>query len=424
MFTHGAQRKVETGDAATARQGVALEGKAKSGEVLVLRPRAGAPSDAVAIRIGDKAWDLLSSPGFLLDWQDLEAACPWATPYQSSHFIVTWLRHYRARFAPVVVTLRSPEGGLSGLLVLAASLERDELVVAGAHQAEYQAWLAAPESHAEFIARAVSALDEVLPGQDLRFRYLPPGLPVRELLEQPLFAERAGLETHARPLMRLEQSAVRESLRKKSNKSRWARLQRLGPLEFARLTDPQDFAEVFDDIIASYDARQSAMKGVLPFAQDPCKKAFHLELMRARPDFLHVTATTLSGRVIAAHIGVTGREAVHLSILCHSDMHASQSPGKLHLLRLGELLLQEGKSLLDLTPGGDPWKERFSNAHDEVYELTVFRSATARRIRRLHLEAKRLLKGAARAVGVSPTGARRALLDFRRRWLRGGVPAP
>jgi CelD/BcsL family acetyltransferase involved in cellulose biosynthesis len=424
MFTYGAQRKVEIGDAATARQGAALEGKAKSGEVLVLRPRAGAPSNAVAIRIGDNAWDLLNSPGFLLDWQELEAACPWATPYQSSHFVLTWLRHYRARFAPVVVTLRSPEGGLSGLLVLAASLERDQLVVAGAHQAEYHAWLATPESQGEFITRAISALDEVLPGHDLRFKYLPRGLSVGELFELPLFSARAGLETHVRPLIRLDAAEVRESLRKKSNKSRLARLQRLGPLAFARLSDPKDFADVFDEIIASYDARQYAMKGVLPFAQDPCKKPFHLELMRTRPEFLHVTATTLSGRVIAAHIGVTGREEVHLSILCHSDMHASHSPGKLHLLRLGELLLQEGKSVLDLTPGGDPWKERFANAHDEVYALTVFRSTTARRWHGLQRGAMGVLKGAVRTLGISPSGARRALVDFRRRWVYGGAPKP
>lgn len=420
MFTHGAQRQVESGTAAAPGQGAALEGGAKGGEVLVLRPRAGAASDAIGIRIGDKAWDLLASPGFLLDWQELEAVCPWATPFQSSHFVLTWLRHYRARFAPVVVTLRRPEGGLSGLLVLAASLERDALVVAGAHQAEYQAWLARPESRHDFVLRAVAALDEVFPGQDLAFKYLPRGLPVHELLELAPFRGRAALQAHARPLMRLDEAEVRESLRKKSNKSRFARLQRLGPLAFARLTDPKDFAAVFDEIIASYDARQYAMKGVLPFAQDPCKKPFHLELMRARPDFLHVTATTLSGRVIAAHLGVAGREEMHLSILCHSDMHASHSPGKLHLLRLGELLLQEGKSVLDLTPGGDAWKERFANAHDEVYALTVFRSAAARRLQRLRLGAMHVAKSVARAAGISPSGARRALQDFRRRWFQGG----
>lgn len=420
MFTRGAQRKVESGTAAAAGQSAALEERSKGGEVLVLRPRAGARSDAIGIRIGDKAWDLLASPGFLLDWQELEAVCPWGTPFQSSHFVLTWLRHYRARFAPVVVTSRRPEGGLSGLLVLAASLERDALVVAGAHQAEYQAWLARPESQHDFVIRAVCALDEVLPGQDLQFKYLPRGLPVRELLELAPFRERAVLEAHARPLMRLDEAQVRESLRKKSNKSRVARLQRLGPLAFARLTDPQDFAAVFDEVIASYDARQCVMKGVQPFAQDPCKKPFHLDLMRARPDFLHVTATTLAGRVIAAHIGVVGRDEVHLSILCHSDMHASQSPGKLHLLRLGELLLQEGKSVLDLTPGGDPWKERFANAHDEVYALTVFRSAAARRLQRLRLGATRVAKSVARAVGISPSGVRRAIQDFRRRWIHGG----
>jgi len=422
MFTYGAQRKVDTGDAAAAARDATARDRERGGEVLILRPRTGLRANAVAIRVGEKAWGLLTSPGFLLDWKELEAACPWATPYQSSHFVLTWMRHYRARFAPVVVTLRSPEGGLSGLLVLAASLESDQLVVAGGHQAEYQAWLATPQCRGEFISRAISALDEVLPGHDLSFKYLPRALGTQDLLELPLVGERAGLVTHARPLMRLDEAEVRESLRKKSNRSRWARLQRLGPLAFTRITDPQDFADVFDDVIATYDARQCEMKGVQPFAQDPSKKAFHLDLMRGCPEFLHVTVTTLSGRVIAAHIGVAGRAEVHLSILCHSEMHASHSPGKLHLLRLGEQLLLEGRSVLDLTPGGDSWKERFANAHDEVQTLTIFRSPAARRVRLVQLEALRLLKRAIRVLGISPREVRRAYFDLRRRWIHGGAP--
>jgi CelD/BcsL family acetyltransferase involved in cellulose biosynthesis len=424
MFRHGAQRKIRTGEAAKARRAAPAGSTSRSGEVLILRPREGGRSDAVAVRIGEQAWNLLASPGFLLDWKDLEGACPWATPYQSADFTLTWLRHYRARFAPVVVTLRSRVGGLGGLLILALELGRERLVVAGAHQAEYQAWLATPEAHTEFIVRALTALDEVLPGHELKFRYLPPRLPVHDIMVLAPFDERARLEKRRRPLLRLGAAAIRDSLRKKSNKSRWARLQKLGPVVFRRIVEPEDFAAVFDEIIASYDARQWAMKGVLPFAQDPHKKAFHLDLMRARPELLHVTVTTLSGRVIAAHVGVTAKEEVHLSILCHSDMHASQSPGKLHLLHLGELLLREGRSVLDLTPGGDPWKERFANAHDDVYELTIFGSPAARRWRQLQLQARQMVKGLVGALGLSPARVRRTLLDFHRRWLRGGRPTP
>ena len=403
--------------------GLALDAK-PAGEVVVLRSPL-APSDTgVKVALGADAWAVLDSRALLVEWEELERACPWATPYQSSAFILTWLRHYGGQFAPVVITQRGEDGALAGLLVLAAGLQGPRLVVAGAHQAEYQGWLATPQASASFIVRALAAVDELLPGNDLTFKYTPPGMPLQALLDSPEFGARSGVLVHRRPLMRLDQAEIRDSLRKKSNKSRWARLQRLGPVAFARITEPDAFAGMFDEIIASYDARRYAMNGLLPFGQDPRKKPFHLDLMQATPGLLHVTTTTLAGRVIAAHIGLAGRDAVHVAIVCHAEMHADHSPGKLHLLRLGQCLLEEGKRALDLTPGGDPWKERFANAHDEVHVLTVFRSATARRVHSLRSRGRAFLKRTAIGAGISPEQVRRSLRDFRRRWFQGGMAIP
>lgn len=383
-----------------------------SGRLHVTAKPDSAGDDVLSIHRGTDATELLADRAMLQDWEQLAAACPWATPYQSSHFVTTWLRHYRSRYSPVVVTMRARDGTLTGLLVLALSRQGARLVVAGAHQAEYQAWLALPRSQRGFVERAIALVDRVLPGHDLTFKYLPRGVPIEELLDLPLFRARGGITAHSRPVMRLDPAELDESLRKKSNKSRWARLRRLGPLEFTRITDPDAFAAVFDEIIASYDERQGAMKGVFPFAQDPDKKPFHLDLMRGRPDFLHVTVTTLSGKVIAAHIGVVGEREVHLAIVCHSEAHAEHSPGKLHLLRLGQRLAQEGVSALDLTPGGE-WKERFANARDEVYILTFDTTAAARQVRKLKTYARRALKGVARAAGISASRGRRLIGQLR-----------
>ncbi len=393
-------------------------------DIVVLRSPLAASDTGVKVALGADAWATLESRALLVEWEALERACPWSTPYQSSAFVLAWLRHYGGQFAPVVITQRSEQGALVGLLVLGAGLHGKRLVAAGAHQAEYQAWLATPETSAGFIVDALAAVDDLLPGHDLTFKYTPPGLPFQALLESTAFGARANVVSHRRPLMRLDAAELAGSLRKKSNRSRWSRLKRLGPVAFERVADPDAFTAMFDEIIASYESRRHAVNGVQPFAQDPRKKPFHLELMRATPGLLHVTATTLSGRVIGAHIGVAGREAVHVAIVSHSEMHSDQSPGKLHLLRLGQCLLSEGKSVLDLTPGGDPWKERFANAHDEVHVLTVFRSATARRLHALRSRSRALLKRTAVAAGISPDEVRRSLRDFRRRWMHSGKPVP
>ena len=85
----------------------------------------------------------------------------------------------------------------------------------------------------------------------------------------------------------------------------------------------------------------------------------------------------------------------------------------MHLLRLGQLLSQAGTKVLDLTPGGDEWKERFANAHDEVHVLTVFKSAAMKRCHDLQADMRVLLKRTARAVGVTPARARVAFNDLK-----------
>jgi RimJ/RimL family protein N-acetyltransferase len=105
---------------------------------------------------------------------------------------------------------------------------------------------------------------------------------------------------------------------------------------------------------------------------------------------------------------------MHLGMLVHSPFLAEHSPGKLHIMQLSEYLLNEGKHVLDLTPGKDPWKERFANEHDEVAEATVYRSAWARK--RDHTRHALLhwgKRGLARA-GITPANVRSTLAMSRR----------
>ncbi|MDQ3441701.1 MAG: GNAT family N-acetyltransferase, partial [Planctomycetota bacterium] len=84
-------------------------------------------------------------------------------------------------------------------------------------------------------------------------------------------------------------------------------------------------------------------------------------------------------RVASFHFNTIDRKHVQLTLITHNPLLAEHSPGKFHVLLLGRMLLEQGYGWIDLTPGGDPYKERFANAWDHVYTLTVFRNPFERR---------------------------------------------
>jgi CelD/BcsL family acetyltransferase involved in cellulose biosynthesis/GNAT superfamily N-acetyltransferase len=332
----------------------------------------------IEILRGADADRLLDDPAFVDRWRRLCAACPWATAFQGPDFVLTWYRTYRPRFEPVLVLSRAAGGELLALLTLAASADGG-LAVGGAWHAEYHAWVCSADLADTFPPAALAAARRLLPSAGLRFTYLPPNTPLAWLASDPVRA-RCLLTPHRRPLMRLgDGSAIAESLSKSGNKSRLKRLKKLGPVEFKRVTDPAELAHLFDDLIACYDARRMAISGSAPFRNDPLKRPFHLA-MAAAPGLLHATVLTVGPHLAAAHLGLRTGGELQLGLIAHNPLFAAHSPGKFQLLFLAQLLLREGCDRLDLTAGGDPYKERFADDSDQVHTLVAFptRVATAR----------------------------------------------
>jgi CelD/BcsL family acetyltransferase involved in cellulose biosynthesis/RimJ/RimL family protein N-acetyltransferase len=309
----------------------------------------------------------------------------------------------------------SESGELLGLWLLSFHPARRELVHAGAHQAEYHVWLALPASGAVFIESAWARLQQELPFKTLRFKYLPAASLVDTLRAVPGMENRIAVRVHTRALAKLDAAEIKASFAKKSNKSRFKRLKKLGALEFRRLTDLEEFEQVFDDLVAFYDFRQGAVNCTTPFRDDPLKRMFCKALFRTAPQETHLTVTFLGGRAIAGHWGTVSRATtLHVGMTAYSPLLAEHSPGKLHILQLSDYLLKDGIEVLDLTPGGDPWKDRFANSQDQVAEVLLYRSAFAR-IRDDALE--RMLEGTKRRaakVGVQPTNIRRMVVKLRR----------
>ncbi len=364
----------------------------------------------------------LAQPDFRRNWTELLQASPGASAYQGASFVATWYGCYGELWEPVLLMLEK-QGVLCAAWPLAYA--SGNWVVAGAHQAEYQGWLALPEVQESFVSQALNWLSRNLGSKCLRVKYLPASSNVAAIA-------RAGgplvqLTAHRRPLMRLDAQEIRASLAKKSNKSRFNRLSRLGSIKFEVIEDLAHLDPHLDRLISFYDLRQGAINQSAPFQEDARKREFHRSLLAEDRQGNVVMVGSIDGAAFSGfwglRSGIESGATVHLGMLMHSPSLAEHSPGKLLLLKLSECLASQGVSTLDLTPGGDPWKERFANDHDEVFELRIWGKKSRVWIASL----SRSLTAAARSsilkVGVTPDQARTALRRARRLarvgpWLR------
>jgi len=368
---------------------------------------------------GNYAFSLLERAAFLSDWSQLCEQCPWATAFQGSEFCIAWYRIYRERFEPLLVISYDENGRLNGLLPLGVSTDGGRLVVAGDWQAEYHCWISALNAADSFPWHAVQLLQRQFARTVLTFQYLPPNAPLSWLVI-PEAARTCKLERHRRPLLRFGDGAdIVASLKKKSNKSRLSRLEKMGPANFAQVTDRQEFERVLDDIIPWVDFRQAALHGSAPFS-DALKRAFYLALFDV-PGLMHVTALRFGSHLVAAHIGARTNREVQLGLIAHSPFLARHSPGKFHILFLAQMLMQEGYKQLDLTPGGDSYKDRFANAEDEVHTLAVYPSHTRRWKADLLAGSKAKAGDILKKVRVSPSRLRGFAAKLARTRLRGAA---
>jgi CelD/BcsL family acetyltransferase involved in cellulose biosynthesis len=325
---------------------------------------------------GDAALAHIGAQTFVTAWRALHAICPWATACQDPDFVLPWYGLYGALFVPVVVLQQTDDGALVGLLPLALDDKAQRLTGAGERHAEYQSWLQPPDAGASFITAALRAVREHLPRADLALRYLPAGMPLSWLEAWRNDASDARrwvtLRSVRRPLMQIDPVAMQRQRNKKNHRQNVNRLSRLGAVRFEQVVEHAHFLRVIDAICDQYDFRQAALYREKPFTLDVAKKRFYIALHRQ--GLLHVTILTVDGAIAASHIGLlSAGRAVHLGINTYHPATSAHSPGNLLLAMLGVHLAAQQMPLLDLTPGGDGYKEHFATAHDHVSTLTIHR---------------------------------------------------
>ena len=355
----------------------------------------------VQILTGDSALQHLGSEHFRARWSALYDSCPWATACQHPDFVLPWYALYGAAFLPVIVFDEGDDGSLAGLLTLALRPHGKTLTGAGDHQAEYQGWMQAAGAGGGFMTHAVRALRAQFPGADLRLKYLPPGIPLDWTEEKAGAGGLCAMRTHARPLMQIDAAAMSRQRNKKNHRQNYNRLKRMGEVRLESVVEHHRFLGMIDEISLQYDFRQAAFFRNMPFSRDPLKKPFHIQLQKR--GLLHTTVLTVGDKVAASHIGLLSKgRAIHLGINTYDPAFAAHSPGNLLLAMLGVHLVAEGVPLLDLTPGGDKYKEQFATGHDVVSELIVYPDRASRLIGETLLGVTRFAKARLRAAGVRP----------------------
>jgi CelD/BcsL family acetyltransferase involved in cellulose biosynthesis len=370
------------------------------------------------IRTGDPARATLESAGFRERWEDLYAKCPWASVFQSFGYASTWYDVYRS-FTPLLVEGVDADGGLRALLPIAVAPHGD-LVAAGGRQSEYQVWLAHPGDGDAFIAAALECLAARYPGRTLTLRYLPPNAPREWLTSGRGIARWCALRSVRRGIMEVTETAAEAGLRKRGNRVKLKRLERVGPVVYEQLTDPAAIDALLDEIVPFCDLRHGALHDVLPFRGDPMKLPFHRALARVAGQ-LYVTVLRVGERVATAEFNARNRGQLVRGFAALSPALARHSPGTIHTLFLARDLARQGDWSIDLTPGDAHYKDLLATRFDEVYVLRAFLGPGRRAGWGVAEGARRAAKRVATWTGVD-TRALYARLEFLRERIESTGP--
>ena len=347
---------------------------------------------------GDDAHRLLDDPAFLAEWRSLAAADPKHTWFQEPTFAGAWYAAYASRHEAFLVT-GWQDGALAGLMPLA--LTGDGLVHAGAHQCEYQGWIAAPEIDATFGRLAVEAAMKTWRGR-WEWRNTAPGIP-SDWIEDP--GARGTLATaFESPLLDVADSEFIDARMKGRLRSYRNRLERRG-MRYARFTDAASAREFLPRLERWCDLRQAAAHGSVPFALDSAKADFHARLL-ACPEEVWLSVLWLEELPVAAHLGPFAHGELAMGVQGYDPREGKLSPGTILMFEMAADISSAGGRLLDLTPGGDAWKERYASRHRTLHHVVLHGSRAAAIAEQARRRAVAGARAAVRTVAGEPDALR------------------
>ncbi|HHD72787.1 MAG TPA: GNAT family N-acetyltransferase, partial [Epsilonproteobacteria bacterium] len=314
----------------------------------------------------DESLNIISDPSFRTTWDQLARQTSHCTVIQEYGFVASWYLSYLELFDPMMVLGYDTSGTIIGVLPLAVAHDSGTLSLAGENQAEYHGWVC-PKAHEEhFLIQALITIKKELHPGMWQWGWLPPGVDTDWLHAKLLHKNGIYINTIAldSPLHNLQHPEKLEKIIKhKSNKIKINRLKRTGELRIERIRDRNRAEELIETIIDQYNFRHLSLYDNIPFKSDTHKKEWHLKQIELMPEYTHFTVLWHNDELLASNFGYCTDEKVLLGLVSYDPVKGAYSPGVVFLIKLMEFIKEEGFGYLDLTPGGDSYKERYANEH-------------------------------------------------------------
>lgn len=365
---------------------------------------------------GAEAREACADAELLEPWAALAQADPRLTVIQEPAFVNTWYAQYDDAYEPIVALAWSPTDELIGIMPMARRRSDGALTQAGDHHAEYHGWICPPEHTSEAVPAMISALGDRYQLSSWSLGWLPPGTTshwakASGLARRGIHADFHGEES---PVLDLQDAKrVKRIFKNRSLRGKLNRYKRKGEVRLERVTDHDRARQLLPVLARQCDFRQQAMHAVGPFSADPNKAAFYLA-RQDHPEHNHFTVLWCGEEALAFHFGACTDDTVIWGLSSYDPLEGKNSPGALLLVELIRLMQQEGRRFLDLTPGGDAYKERFSSGQRELLRPTFHFTRRARLAAGARQRLTAVGKEALASVGVSSAQVRGAADGLRR----------
>jgi hypothetical protein len=319
-------------------------------------------------------FDLLNDKDFILQWEKLADQNEKVTVIQERPFVLTWYSQYCNKYQPILILGFDDNSNMVGLMPLAYSLKNNYLVHAGDGQAEYHGWLSNKEADQDFPIQAMIAVKRHFKLRKWQWRPMPPRSQINWLYSDELKRNGIYIKIHEEnsPVLDLNDEDKINKIRKnKSTQIKLNRYKKRNGFYIERIKSKEKAKQIFDILAAQCDFRQMARHESAPFGRDENKKQFYIERLNF-PENNHFTVMWSDNIPIAFHFGACDSDTVYWGLSSYNPLEEKNSPGSILIVKMIELLKEEGYRYFDVTPGGAQFKEKYSSFHQKILTPAIY----------------------------------------------------